>query len=114
MGLNFEQSVLGAFRNHLFKHYSNKHIILLHIRFLQETCHKISKKFFPSNSMFLLVIQGGLSKTWNTQGCQVETNTIFYSVPNRIYVRICCNLYKCIWLYFLSIEDLTNYSCTKH
>ena len=40
-------------------------------------------------------------------------STVFYPVPNRIYVRGCCHLYECIWLHFLSIEELTNYSCTK-
>ena len=42
------------------------------------------------------------------------SHTVFYPVPNRIYVRVRCHLYECIWLYFLSIEELTNYSCTKH
>ena len=42
------------------------------------------------------------------------STTVFYPVPNRIYVRVFCDLYKCIWLHFLSIVELTNYSCTKH
>ena len=40
--------------------------------------------------------------------------TVFYPVPNRVYVRVCCDLYECLWLHFLSIVELTNYSCTKH
>ena len=39
---------------------------------------------------------------------------VFYPVPNRIYVRVCCDLYEYLWLHFLSIAELTIYSCTKH
>ena len=39
--------------------------------------------------------------------------TVFYPVPNRIYIRVFCILYECFWLHYLSILELTNYSCTK-
>ena len=40
--------------------------------------------------------------------------TFYCSLDTRIYISVCCYLYECIWLHFLSIEELTNYSCTKH
>ena len=32
----------------------------------------------------------------------------------QFHVRVCCDLYECLCVYFLSIVELTNYSFTKH
>ena len=46
------------------------------------------------NSMFLLAIQEGLSKTWDTHGCQVQTNSntagaLFYTAFSLKYAPSC-------------------------
>ena len=86
MGLNFEQSVYGAFRNRLFTDQQQAH------RSPSWKPDTNQKKVFRLSRMFLLVTQESLSKIWNTHECQAETNSdtaLFYTAFYLNYAQFC-------------------------
>ena len=48
-------------------------------------------------------------------GTSRHYSNIQFSTQSRTgYIRVYYGLYECVWLYFLSIVELTNNLCTKH